>query len=356
MFRPVRDPSQFPRQPPVLPFMGRPELLIRRSFATNFNELAAFLRGPIFAHEISAYLRNKDVDATLKAVDNALIPYANTFMAQYASAVAPVIEKGMERGRYDIENIRKDAGQSSAAMVLPQPERPVPTWRRQTPVRMFPIPRRKFQVQPAVPNARDFHGGWGLAPETYITSAQYLPYDLIVRITAGQREAIRQAIVDAITRGYDAPLTGVVISNLVGLFPRWQKAVTNFYRGLMDRGMNQDVAVRRANLYGDKLRAKRGIMIARTEIMRAQNYGRKDGWEEQSQELGFSTALSLKKWHAAPDACDGCRAMDGFVVQGTDTPFPWPQKTGEILNIVMPPAHPHCRCTATIKPVWPTDE
>lgn len=87
-------------------------------------------------------------------------------------------------------------------------------------------------------------------------------------------------------------------------------------------------------------------MIARTELQMAQNMARQTGWDA-AYKTGVMDGGSKKEWLAAPAGsrrgrpCDICAGLNGKRVQW-NAAFP----TGHI----MPPAHPHCRCTAVLVP------
>lgn len=72
--------------------------------------------------------------------------------------------------------------------------------------------------------------------------------------------------------------------------------------------------------------------IARTETMRAANYGRYEAWTK-------SGVVKYKQWLTAYDdrVCAECEGMNGEIVE-LDKPF----SSGDL----MPPLHPNCRCTA----------
>jgi len=72
--------------------------------------------------------------------------------------------------------------------------------------------------------------------------------------------------------------------------------------------------------------------IARTEVMRASNYGRYYSWNK-------SGVVKYKQWLTAYDdrVCPECDSMNGEV-----TPIGQSFSSGEL----MPPLHPNCRCTA----------
>jgi len=81
-----------------------------------------------------------------------------------------------------------------------------------------------------------------------------------------------------------------------------------------------------------KVRKWRINTIARTETMRASNYGRVRTWEK-------SGVVKYKEWLTAYDdrTCAICDSLDGERV-------PLDQEFS--IGVYMPPAHPNCRCTA----------
>ena len=72
--------------------------------------------------------------------------------------------------------------------------------------------------------------------------------------------------------------------------------------------------------------------IARTEVIRASNFGRFEAWKKSGVVVG-------KEWVTAFDdrTCPECASMDG-----DQAPLEKPFRNG----VLMPPAHPNCRCTA----------
>ena len=153
-------------------------------------------------------------------------------------------------------------------------------------------------------------------------------------------------------KGDDVDILSMRIANLVGLDPRWQRAVFNFESRLNSGKENlpPDLVQKRVQDYSDWLRERRGIRIARTELMRGMNDGRLAGWNEQAAAGYFDPVMSEKEWSAAPGACPDCSAMNGVRVTGISTLFLTDHGT-----VLMPPAHPHCRCTAVLHPVHSGD-
>lgn len=171
-------------------------------------------------------------------------------------------------------------------------------------------------------------------------------------IDDSQRGGILDALDDAITRGFDVDLISMRIANLVGLFPRWQMAVTNLGNKMAAQGKKQKEIDYRTARYSDWLRERRGIMIARTELMTAMNTGRMNGWYQQSEMGLLDPELSIKEWSSSLDACPVCAALNGTSVQGIEGTF----DAGQFGKVKAGPAHPSCRCVVLIHPVRRADQ
>jgi SPP1 gp7 family putative phage head morphogenesis protein len=99
-----------------------------------------------------------------------------------------------------------------------------------------------------------------------------------------------------------------------------------------------EASERATQRYHDRIHKYRTETIARTEILRASNEGRREAWEQGVQD-GFIGADWVKVWSTEFDArtCDECSPLDGETVRVLDD-FPW----GD------PPLHPNCRCTLNL--------
>lgn len=162
---------------------------------------------------------------------------------------------------------------------------------------------------------------------------------------------VRQIIMEAFTGPTTVDLTAEKLMKVIGLHPRWARAVLRFdartFERLVREGMKaaqaKKISDRMTNDYRKTLIEKRAWMIARTEVQLAQNFGRQAGWVA-SYEAGLVDPAAEKEWVTAPlakDPCDHCLEIRGSRV-------PW---NGTFANgLVMPPAHPHCRCTAVLVP------
>lgn len=187
----------------------------------------------------------------------------------------------------------------------------------------------------------------------YANIAKNLSLDLVQNITGEAKRVVRQALYRAHSLKLAPEDIGPTISSVVGLSPRWAKAVENLRQSMTDQGIPKRTVTRRANAYGKQLLAKRGIMVARTELMRAQNAGEYEEWQIRADAGLLQKYVVVKTWNTRPGACVECiDAQDKMAsgsadeVEGLRTPF----KTA-YGDVLYPPLHPHCGCTITYKTV-----
>jgi len=177
---------------------------------------------------------------------------------------------------------------------------------------------------------------------------------LVTAINDSMRLAIRQIISDSFSKEISVPYTAKKLRQVIGLHPRWAQAVDKFYdrtyKNLLKQGLKPEKALEKTDLLTDKYRQKliraRATMIARTEIQIAQNMGRQLAWQ-QAVDGGWVAGDSMKQWqtvyknNAGGPPCDKCAPLDGVQVR-------WDSAFDN--GLLMPPAHPHCRCTAFLVP------
>lgn len=164
---------------------------------------------------------------------------------------------------------------------------------------------------------------------------------LVKAITKEQREAIRLVV----KRVYDSgmgiddaiPLVRAALGENA-LFPRWAQAVVNYGMGLTDQGVAPAQVVEMTDAYYERLADQRAYMIARTEVLAAQNAGRMEGWTQLAQEGIIRVDEVLKEWDATyENPCPECDAYDGTQVGLFDE-----------FELEGPPAHPNCRCVVQL--------
>jgi hypothetical protein len=373
----VTDPSVYSHHRPyvrqsdinTLPYMGPPETALRVAFRKSYSGSASRFRSEKFTSDLAACQQSGDHEANMLWLLDAYVSGANgDFHDALVQILTPVAATGAAMAQNQaltatIQMVKESQPQRRRRRVtypLPRPKGQR-LWIPNYPSDMhlsptIPTPsttprqRRRQQVTAGLPTA--LNPRRGLSSPYHLASADNLPLHLVVRINNQQRAAIRSAISDTLRHGWKPDKTAMVIANVVGLDPRWQRAVQNAHARWLSNGVPERIANQRAQDYADELREKRGIRIARTELLRALNYGRLDGWRQQASAGLFSATDSVKEWVASPFACPECAELGdwygdhhGFYTQGIDGMFP--TQWG---GITAPPAHPHCRCTTILHP------
>ena len=187
-----------------------------------------------------------------------------------------------------------------------------------------------------------------------IQYAQTRSAALVTGIDQANRLALRRVLSDAMAQGLSPRATAKIVQRDLGLHTRWARAVNNFEQNTVNQLMRQGLTAAKAQAqaqrpvarYRDQLIRKRAMMIARTEIQMAQNMARQSAWR-MAADAGILEPDTQKEWLVAPAesklgvACPVCLELAGKRVQW-NAAFP----TGHMV----PPAHPHCRCTVVLIP------
>lgn len=182
-----------------------------------------------------------------------------------------------------------------------------------------------------------------------ISYAETQAGQLISSLSEASRETVREILADSLRGEYTGVSAARKLRDVVGLHPRWAAAVEatraralNFHLAAgKTPSKAQELADKAAAAQAKRLLRRRATNIARTEIITSENLGRFASWNEAVRQ-GVMAPDSLKEWNTENgDACDECRRMDGEIVRW-DAPFS--------NGVLMPPAHPSCRCAASALP------
>jgi hypothetical protein len=323
-----------------IPYLGGPEDRIFAAFHDSYSSAAHVWR--TMASRVFA------LDDPLAVAHTAMDGDALKFYEALVPELELAHRTGAARGRKQVAAVH-DWTWPTATIKAAMPAYSDPIY----PIRELHLPRWPSSIRiPPVPRA---HRTFGHAPLSHIDAARDLALNLVTQVDQTQRDTIAAMITEAITRGFDADLTGLRIANVVGLFPRWQRAVDNLFTNMLSNDVPLRIAQKRADDYADSLREKRGRMIARTELLRAMNSGRQAGWQSMADKGQLDPERSIKEWvSASVGACEECDYLGdvqgsghGYRVRGIDGLFP--TEWGPIPH---PPAHPHCRCACILHPVF----
>lgn len=204
-----------------------------------------------------------------------------------------------------------------------------------------------------------------LDPRTQDYLGRVLP-NLIREVTDETRNAVRLVIEEAYNTGLGPRAAARQIRNAIGLTQRQAQAVVNFRAGLVQTietdspiatlhtqwSASRDVvhserALTLANVdtlterYQRRLVMGRALNIARTEGIRAINFGQAELWKEAARVGALDRTVDLLQWITTPDerACVICLPM-----HGTTQPIGGSFEAGGGGFVEYPPAHPQCRC------------
>lgn len=170
--------------------------------------------------------------------------------------------------------------------------------------------------------------------------------DLVTAVDRDTREAIRQVVSRAFTTPLDERRTAkdvaVELRSVVGLRPDQIAAVENRRAALAEEGFTGRELSRRVNAYAEQKLRERTKLIARTEVIAAENSGLQASWNIAVDDGLLIPSETRRVWIATPEerTCETCNELDGQE-RGLDEPW----DAGEFGAVDFPPAHPACRCT-----------
>lgn len=158
---------------------------------------------------------------------------------------------------------------------------------------------------------------------------------LVTEINAQTREGLRRTIANAIQEGLPPLKAAKTIRESVGL--RSDQVAT------LERMREEGASERELSRARDRKLRERSLLIARTETLWSANEGQRMLWE-QGRDASVIPETAQQEWIVTPDErlCDVCEPLDGktWAIGSTIT-----TQNGELNG---PPAHPQCRCTASL--------
>lgn len=173
---------------------------------------------------------------------------------------------------------------------------------------------------------------------------------LIVDVTDDVRARVRELVADTLRGDHTVDGLARQIKTVVGLNERQAAATRNTYAREVTRQLDKGASLAKAEALADnvstrqakRLLTSRSRTIARTEVSRATNAGRFEGWGAAVDAGKYPDDL-VKEWITGAEPCPlHCDPLDRQRIPWRDY---WPT-----LGILMPPAHPACRCTCALLP------
>lgn len=171
---------------------------------------------------------------------------------------------------------------------------------------------------------------------------------LVTNMTTQMQEMVRKIIGRAFTERIPVYDTAAELSSVINLTARQEVTLGKFAELNRARLMEEGYSGRKLELKLNQLVERqyknmidqRSKVIARNEILVAENNGRMLGFE-QMVEQGWASPVSMKRWSTSTDerTCPICMPMNGMSVQ-------WNQYFPN--GIYEPPAHIMCRCSISL--------
>lgn len=193
-----------------------------------------------------------------------------------------------------------------------------------------------------------FKGQFDFTDPRSIKYAQQQSATLVTNMTTQMQAQVRAVIGRAFEQRMTVWDTAKELRSFINLTARQETTLSKFTDLNRARLMQEGYSGRKLELKLDqlvqqqykKMVSQRSKVIARNEILVAENNGRFLGFE-QSIEQGWSDPQSVKRWSTSTDerTCSICMPMNGASVQWNET-FP--------NGVFQPPAHIMCRCSISL--------
>lgn len=167
---------------------------------------------------------------------------------------------------------------------------------------------------------------------------------LVTAVTDTTRNIIRETVAEAFTKNVTVYDTARKLRSVIGLNDRQAISFGKFIDNLDEQVRAGKITAAQRLAMGERQYKKmikyRANMIARQEILMAENHGRYLGFT-QAVEQGWAHPKSMKRWSTSTDerTCDICMPMNGKSTVWNE-PFP--------NGVFNPPAHIMCRCSISL--------
>ena len=193
-----------------------------------------------------------------------------------------------------------------------------------------------------------FKGRFDFTDPRTLKYAQQQSALLVTNMTNQMQEVVRTVIGRAFADNVTVYDTARELRSVINLTARQEVTLTRFTEmnrtRLMQEGLSGRKLETKLNALVErqykKMISQRSKVIARNEILVAENHGRFLGFT-QSVEQGWAHPMSMKRWSTSTDerTCDICMPMNGKSVQ-------WNQSYPN--GVFNPPAHIQCRCSISL--------
>lgn len=168
---------------------------------------------------------------------------------------------------------------------------------------------------------------------------------LVQGLTRESQKAMADAIAEMI-RLQIPPREGArLLRQMLGLHPRFARAVVNFRQDLAQQGYADTYIRQKADEYAKRLLNHRAEVVARTESLRAVQEGQRQSFQQAVEQGVLRPDRTRRQWVTANDerVCVICGPMDGAT---TPLDEPWQTPAGPL--DIPTDSHPQCRCSVVL--------
>lgn len=170
---------------------------------------------------------------------------------------------------------------------------------------------------------------------------------LTTEVSESTLDGIHEVVRNGIMGHQDPREIARAVKPLIGLRSDQMRAAERRFAELVAGGAPQSRAMDRAMAYGRKLLAQRSQLIARTEVMTANNQGLVQAWNSAASQ-GLVLPQARRVWVASTTSDRTCDICKGYAGQEAELNGEFTNKeTGATCKA--PPAHPSCRCSQGLR-------
>lgn len=158
-------------------------------------------------------------------------------------------------------------------------------------------------------------------------------------------ETVRLETTRSLTAGEAPAVLAQRLERTVGLGQANRDALDRRIEAMAASGSSKAVIQRAARTQAAMLRSQRAMTVARTELLKATNWGQTTAWRERAR-AGLVPQDARRVWLIGRDerTCPSCRQMVGDrAVTQLNVPFDTPLGAAD-----HPPLHPRCRCSTAL--------
>jgi hypothetical protein len=167
---------------------------------------------------------------------------------------------------------------------------------------------------------------------------------LIQSISTNQLAAIKALVQEGLDKAENPKRIVTRIRQNIGLLPRDVQAVSRREQLLIEQGLKGKKLDKALDRYRKQLLTRRAENIARTELLKAESFGRREAWKQAERDGVIDKDKVVRVWLAvmgSPRTCPICADLDNETAP-LDGTYPG--------GIEGPPhAHPSCRCSEVLR-------